>query len=274
MLTKSEQAVYRPLVEKAWLKHCVLMEISPNNRPAKDAWYRDQVHSTIGKWSTRDADPNRDYQPLLARFMILAGDPQLIIVKGWSQSQTEWFTKEAHRSFEMGRSNGIIQDDIEFNQWASDILESYGVMAHHAPDRRESFDRVMAELATISGDDHLIDHFSKATEIRVRWGITQYMSDLEWLMKTPMTWDYVRSIWKQADLLPSLEEAPAVTLIKVLQMLDTHIRRHCKEREIRPKCLPNRCDPIRCKGDCKCPEGKPTKFLIQNPPEPPSDIPF
>jgi len=253
MLTKSQQSVYRPLVQKAWLEHCRLYEVSPNNRPAYDAWYKDNLHSTIGHWSTRDADPSRDYQPLLNRFMLLAGDPQVIVVEGWSASQSEWFTKEAHKSYEAGRSSGFIQDGIELSEWATSILESHGVLNHHSPDRRVSFDKVMAELATISGDDHLIDHFAQATEIRVRWGITQYMSDLEWLEQQPVTWDYVRAIWKQATLLPNLEEAPAATLITVLQMLDHHIRRRCKALKFSPKCLPTRCDPDRCNGAVDCP---------------------
>jgi hypothetical protein len=274
MLTKTQQSVYRPLVEKAWLAHCRLEGLSPNNRPSKDAWYRDQVHSVTGHWSTRDADPSRDYHTLVDRFMVLAGDPQLIIVKGWSQSQTEWFTKEAHKSFEIGRESGLIDAQIDFFAWATEILSSHGVKDHHAPDRRQSFDKVMAEIATISNDDHLINHFSQATEIRVRWGITQYMSDLEWLEKTPVTWEYVRSIWKQATLLPSLEEAPAATLITVLQMLDTHIRRLCKREGIRPKCLPTRCQPERCKSDVLCPLGRPTHFLSKNQSDPPEEIPF
>lgn len=274
MLTKSEQAVYRPLVEKAWLQHCVLMGLSPNNKPAKDAWYRDQVHGAIGVWSTRDADPDRDYQPLLDRFMLLAGDPQVIVVKGWSPSQTEWFTKEAHKSYEAGLRSGLISREVEFNSWACEILESHGIHNHHAPDRRESFDQVMAQLATISNDDHLIDHFSQATEIRARWQISRYMADLEWLEGNSVTWDYVKAIWTQAELLPaSIADAPASTLIKVLQMLDTHIRRICREKGIRPRCIPSRCDPIRCR-DHTCPSGHPSSDLLSVPILPSDDIPF
>ncbi|MEI6165974.1 MAG: hypothetical protein WCS52_02160 [bacterium] len=274
MLTKPQQSVYRPLVEKAWLEHCRLEGLSPNNKPAKETWYRDQVHSATGLWSTRDADPTRDYQTLLDRFMLLAGDPQPIIIKGWTQSQTSWFSKEARKSFDIGRTTGLFPDDLDFNDWVSDLLLSHGIMGHHATDRRESFDKVMAELATISGDDHLIDHFSQATEIRVRWGITQYMSDLSWLEKTPVTWEYVRAIWTQSSLLPDLAEAPSAILIKVLQMLDTHIRRLCKRLEIRPKCLPTRCNPDTCKGDCRCPEGVPAKYMKGGSSEPPSEVPF
>ena len=256
------------------MEHCRLEGLSPNNRPAKDAWYRDQVHSATGLWSTRDADPSRDYQTLLNRFMLLAGDPQPIIIKGWTQSQATWFNKEAHKSFEIGQSTGLIQEDVDFNDWAGDILTSHGIMDHHAPDRRESFDRVMAELATISGDRQLIDHFSQSTEIRVRWGITQYMSDLAWLEKQPVTWEYVRSIWTQSNLLPDLAEAPAETLIKVLQMLDTHIRRTCARVGIRPKCLPTRCNPLRCKPDCKCPNGTPINPKWNTPSDSSDDVPF
>lgn len=268
MLTKSEQAVYRPLVEKAWVKHCVLMGLSPNNRPAKDAWYRDQVHSTIGKWSTRDADPDHDYQPLIDRFMLLAGDPQLIIIKPWSDAQNEWANKEAHKAYQIEQVRGSVEPEVPFESYFYAILASHKIDTDHhiAPDKTKSFDAVMAHLGTITGDDRLISHFSEAMEIRVRYQIECFMSDLTWLEGTPVNWDYVRSIWTQAELLPDLAEAPASTLIQVLQMLDTHIRRRCKAMSILPKCLPSRCNPDICNRGTDfskhvvCPGGHPTKF--------------
>lgn len=277
MLTKSEQAVFRPLVEKAWIKHCVLMEISPNNRPAKDAWYRDQVHSTIGKWSTRDADPVIDYQNLIDRFMLLAGDPQLIIIRPWSTAQNEWANKEAHKAFEISQARGVIDDMDTFESFFYSILAAHRIDTdrHLASDKTKSFDEVMAHLGTITGDERLISHFSESMEIRVRFQIERFMADLTWLEGEIVTWEYVRGIWTQAELLPDLAEAPASTLIKVLQMLDSHIRRRCKAREIRPRCLPTRCpgSPSMC-DDPVCPGGMPTSGAKTKQENGCDDIPF
>lgn len=246
MLTRPQQAHLQPLVGKAWIAHCQLSGISPNNRPAKDAFYRDQLHSCIGKWSTRDADPEHDYQTLIDRFMLLAGEPQPVIIEGWSDSQVDWFNKESEKAWDVTRANGFVDEGVTYRSWINSILASHDILNNVATDRKASFDAVMAELGTISGDERMISHFAEATEIRVRFQINRYMSDLSWLTSTPVTWEYVRAIWTQSALLPDLNEAPAETLVKVLQMLDTHIRRRCKEAGIAPKCLPTRCDQSRC----------------------------
>lgn len=278
MLPRHKQAVYRPLVSLAWMKHCELTGCSPNNKPSYDAWYRDQLHSAIGKWSTRDADPDRDFQPLMDRFMLLAGEPQLILIRNWSIAQNEWFNKEARKSFDVERERGNIAPDVAFEAWIHAILDanSIDIDYHIAPDRTKAFDGVMAHLGTISGDERLISHFSEAMEIRARHAIRNYMEDLAWLETRVVTWDYVRAIWKQSEMLPALDEAPAATLIKVLQMLDSHVRRICREKHIRPKCLPTRCHDDRCHDTC-CPMGGPTCKIGSSPQEGGNirdDIPF
>lgn len=255
MLTREQQGVYRPLVNTAWVEHCKLTGQAPNNKPDHDAWYRDQVHSAIGVWSTREANPERDFNPLLERFKLLAGEPQPIIILGWSNSQNAWFEKEAHKAYMVEESRVSI--DADFRTWASNLLEECGVKGHSSPDRKESFDRVMGYVGTISGDEGVISHFSEASEIRMRWQIRRYMGDLSHLEQRPVDWSYVQAIWKQADLLPCLDDAPAATLVKVLQMLDSHIRRLCGRAGIRPKCLPSRCQVgSRCR-DLRCPPGYP-----------------
>lgn len=255
MLTREQQGVYRPLVNTAWVEHCKLTGTSPNNKPAYDLWYRDQVHSAIGVWSTRDADPGRDFSRLLDRFKLLAGEPQPIIVQGWTDSQVAWFEREAHKAFTAEQSRGAT--DTDFRTWVSALLEECGVHGHLAIDRKESFDRVMGFVGTISGDDAVIAHFSEASEIRMRFQIRRYMGDLSHLENRPVEWSYVRAIWTQAELLPDLDEAPAATLAAVLKMLDTHIRRLCRRAGIRPRCLPSRCQAGRNCVDRDCPTGYP-----------------
>lgn len=240
MLTKTQQSEYRPLVGKAWITHCQLTGDSPNNKPAHDAWYRDQVHSCTGQWSTRDVDPNRDFQTLMDRFMMLAGDPQPVLVHGWSDSQNAWFRRAAQDAWNVAISTGSIEEGQTFREWIACILEEHGIKDHSTHSHMGSFDNVMAALGVISGDERLIDHFCQASERRMRWQIRRFMSDLSFLEKRPVGWDYVSAIWAQAELLPTLDDAPAVTLKKVLQMLDTHIRRLCANVWIRPKDLPSR----------------------------------
>lgn len=240
MLTKTQQSVYRPMVEKAWIAHCRLTGSSPNNKADRDAWYRDQVHSCTGQWSTRDADPERDYQVLLDRFMLLAGDPQPLVVIGWSDSQNRWFSRAAQDAWNVAISSGAIEEGTGFRDWINGILSESGVSDHAAKGKLESFDAVMASLAVIANDERMMTHFSAASERRMRWQIRRFMGDLEWLERRPVGWDYVSAIWTQAELLPALDEAPAATLHKVLMMLDTHIRRLCERAGIRPRDIPSR----------------------------------
>lgn len=248
MLTKEQQGTYRPVVTKAWTEHCRMSGMSPNNKPAYDCWYRDQVHSAIGVWSTRDADPGRDFVRLLDRFKILAGEPQPVFVQGWSDGQNAWFEREAHKAYAAETSRGATE--LDFTAWLSETLVECKVKSHTAHDRKASFDRVMGYLGTISGDEQVIAHFSEASEIRMRWQIRRFMLDLEYLEKTTVEWSYVQAIWTQSKLLPDINEAPAQTLFKVLQMLDTHIRRLCGRAGIRPKCLPTRCPRPCLEKDC------------------------
>jgi hypothetical protein len=244
MLTKEQQGVYRPVVNKAWTEHCRLAGTAPNNKPAYDAWYRDHVHSSIGVWSTKDADPRRDFQTLLDRFKLLAGEPQPIIIQGWTESQSTWFEREARKAHNMELSRGSTETD--FRAWVTTLLVECDIHDHTAPDRKASFDQVMAYVGTISGDEGVISHFAEATEIRMRWQIRRFMSDLAALEQIPVEWAYVQAIWQQADLLPDLDEAPAAIMVKVLEMLDSHIRRLCKRINLCPKCLPSRCQ-----GQCR-----------------------
>jgi hypothetical protein len=178
--------------------------------------------------------------PLVDRFMLLAGEPQPIIISGWTDAQNRWFTRAAEDAWAASISNGAVDDGVEFLDWLNRILAENGVVGHSAGDHRNTFDAVMGALAVISNDDRMMGHFSAAAERRMRWQIRRFMSDLEWLEKRPVGWDYVSAIWGQAGLLPAIEEAPAETLHKVLQMLDTHIRRLCSRNGIRPKDIPGR----------------------------------
>jgi hypothetical protein len=225
MLTKSQQATYRPLVEAAWLVHCRLQNISPNNKPARDAWYRDQVHSAVGVWSTRDADPDEDFQPLVDRFRILSGDVQPLVIRGWTPPQISRFQDLAERAWSAESDRGRVDHGTDFRTWLTGLLDECGVHAHAAADKTESYDAVMAALAVIAGDEYWINRTAQAAELRMRHVIRGLMSELTELTGCTIDWEYCRGIYRQMALPLTMEEATAVWLWKVLQALDTYRRR-------------------------------------------------
>lgn len=164
--TRRQQGKYRPLLEKAWIEECKRSEQSPNNKLAREAWYRMQLNECAGVRSTTECDAVKD------------------------------------------------------------------------------FDKIMLHFAIIAGDEYWINRLSNAAERRMLHQIRLFMRDLAWLDKEPITWDYIRGIYTQAKLPKQLEDCPVFILWKVLQMLDTHIRRICKDYGIRPMELPSRAHPV------------------------------
>ena len=103
----------------------------------------------------------------------------------------------------------------------------------------------MADLAVQAADEYWINRTAEASERRMRWQIKQFLTDLDFLDKRfHHTWDYVRGIYKQSALLPAdMDDCPAIILWKVMQMVDTHVRRICQDFGIRPMDLPTRAHP-------------------------------
>jgi hypothetical protein len=240
MTFRQFNAAFRPLVDRAWGDHCTLSGTPLNSNAAKDRWYRDQLWSCCGIRSTKEATP-RQQRELLDRFSLLSqagGRPE---IDGWTTVQNMRFTELAQAAWRKVCADGYRGP---FGPWLDQLLDSAGVVCRHAADRRESFDKVMAGLAVIAQDAYWIHRTAEAAEIRMRWQILRYLGDLEYLTKTPHTWDYVRGIWYQSAQVPSdIDDAPADFLRKVLAILDTHVRRLCRDYGIRPADLPSRTHP-------------------------------
>jgi len=237
MLTPAQQAIYRPLVKRAWLAHCRQTGTAPNNRPAYDAWYRDQVHGAVGLWSTIEADPARDYSKLIDRFLVLVGavGGQGVTISGWTPKQGDSFSGLAARAWRMEMARGVVPDGVDFNDWLAELLRGAGIFNGKAPDRKESFDAAMAELAIRAGDDYWIGRTAAAAEIRLRYVLACKMDELATLTGDPVDWRYCRAIYAQMNLPLTIEEASAPWLWKLLQALDTHIRRlgrRTKKKEV------------------------------------------
>ena len=70
-----------------------------------------------------------------------------------------------------------------------------------------------------------MDRTAAAAEIRMRWVIRGLMEKLTALTEQTVDWAYVAAIYDHMHLPLRLEDAPAQCLWKVLQALDTHVRR-------------------------------------------------
>ena len=96
----------------------------------------------------------------------------------------------------------------------------------------DDFDKVMLELAIIAFDEYWIDRLSTSAERRLRWILReQFIPDLEFLMKEPITWAYITGICNQAGIPTRMDDCPAQLLMKIVQMVDTHIRRLAKKAD-------------------------------------------
>lgn len=230
MTTKHFNAVFRPLVEKAWQSHCRMTGQAHSSRSAKDVWYRDQVAAaTGGRIRSTSSASDQDRRRLIDRMTTLsqAGDQPRI--DGWTDGQNDWFAQLERRAWASSRSN---DDHIV---WLTRILEDAGIFGRRSPDKVKSFESVMANLAVVAGDMRAIDHFSQASEIRMRWQIQRLLNRLSDITGIEHTWEYILGVWEHAHLLPvDINDAPAATLWKILQMLDTHVRREQRRHDAGP----------------------------------------
>jgi len=95
------------------------------------------------------------------------------------------------------------------------------------------FDAVMLELAIMADDTYWIGRLATAAERRIRWVVDkQFIPDLEFLEQRRLDWKYVKSISGRMGLPEKIEDCPAQLLVKVLQAIDTHIRRLAKRNGI------------------------------------------
>lgn len=225
MLTRQKQAPFRRLVDLAWYQHAADMQIDPENRIAKDAWYRAAMQSATGVRSTRDIVSDAQYRAAMQAFSLLADTPVPPQISGWTPAQNRRFSDLAISAWARHRQRD--RDKDSFDAWLSKILSEAHITSQSAPNKIESFDAAMAHLAIIAADRYWIDRTSAAAERRMRYVIIQLLARLDEIEKYPHTWvDYVRAIWKQSRQLPAdINDAPAEILWSVLQMLDTHVRR-------------------------------------------------
>jgi hypothetical protein len=230
------QTEFRPLVSEAWIRHCKTSGIPQNRSASHEAWYRDLLWSTCRLRSTKDATV-ADRSALIDLFRLLANDastmpPDLPTIQGLTPSQERAFSRLAEAAWEASCERAA--DPVHCGPWVSNQLHiccDYDASGWRA-NKIEGFDRLMAHFAVIAGDEYWLDRTAAAAEIRMRYVILQLVSDLTELTGRLVDWSYCRSIYEHMGLPLTMDEAPARLLWKVLQALDTHVRRLRARSEI------------------------------------------
>jgi len=202
------------------------MGLETNDQISYRAWYEDILMSTCEIRSTKNAHL-QDYDALIARFKLLAGTaPLLVEINGWTPRQNQCFSELAELAWLADLRRG---SDVDGDTWINNQLDECGIYGRHATDITDSFDTVMAHFAVIANHIGWINRMSCAAERRIRYLIDRQMAALTEITQIFYTWNYVRGIYKQMDLAPSLQEAPVEQLYKVFQALNTYKRRMEKQ---------------------------------------------
>ena len=244
MNNRQFNGIYRPLVKQAWESYCRRTGISPDNKSAYNKWYRTTLRSlTQGKIESTKGISNSMQHYLIAAFQKSTPPQHTIPINGWSDAQIARFNELAVTAW---RKSG---SQYPLEKWIAAIFHQHHRQQKDGiwqmPEKKESFDKLMAHLAVIANDEYWIKRTAEQGEIRLKWQLRRYLADLDYLDKTfKHDWNYVRGIYKQSRLLPAdIDDCPADTLWKVLAMLDTHIRRLCIDLGLAPMELPTRAHP-------------------------------
>lgn len=119
-------------------------------------------------------------------------------------------------------------------------MQATGCYSIKEMNQTTDFDAVMLELAIIANDMYWINRLSSSAERRIKWVIEkQFIPDLEFLLKEPVSYSYIEGIAKQAKYPIDINDCPAELLIRVVPMVDTHIRRIAKKQGIEISDLPS-----------------------------------
>lgn len=265
------QGLFRPMVATAWHQHCRLFSIDPSDKIAKESWYRDAIRTAAGVTSTRELTADQQKR-VLAHFAYLArgcdappvqapARPERLAVNGWTSAQVDRFSELAPKAWRADRARRK-EPTAPFKDWWRFEFERvlkgppegmpgpFGLRYQWTTVK--DFDAIMEHFAVIAQDTFWMRRTSECSERRMRMQLKRFLVDLAWIeFRYSVSWEYVRSIYGQSDLLPhELEDCPAKTLRLVLGMLDTRIRKLCngrmvpclryESRRMRPCYLPTR----------------------------------
>ena len=127
---------------------------------------------------------------------------------------------------------GISPDaDGAYEQWyRKNLVDSIGVYSTSKANKTDDFDYAMLRFATIANDAHWMERATSSAERRVKYCIVEKMKSLSLLEQRSVDWNYVVGIFDHMRLAPEMDDCPAELLRKVLQALDTHVRRLRKKK--------------------------------------------
>ena len=116
---KTFQTRFRPLVDAAWLQQCQSTGIAPNNRTAKDTWYREQLWTCCHIRSTTDARSDANLQhALIEWFRTLTHDNDNPHLDGWTGAQNARFAELAAAAWKKVQGHTTEQ----FDGWLDGLL--------------------------------------------------------------------------------------------------------------------------------------------------------
>lgn len=223
MLTTSQQGVFRPIVSAAWKMECARTGKSPNDRRARENWYRRHLMDTVGIYTTKQAT-RRDYIALCRHFSELAPEEVPISLEGVTEKQQAAYDRLVLEAWEATIGRDEAHED--FHAWQETHLRECGVVPPlYMTDRVDGFDAVAAHFAIIAGNEFWIRRTAEAAEIRMRFLIRERIAWIGELTGRPLDWAYAAATYAMMDLVPEMDEAPWEMLWKVFQALDTHFRR-------------------------------------------------
>jgi hypothetical protein len=252
-VNRSFQAEFRPLVEAAWKNHAGLYGVSCQDTIEKDSWYRDNLWAACRVKTTRGIN-TRQEKALIAWFQKLGTETATRCssaskISGWSGAQSDVFWKLARKAHGVARERDEDGADVDLDAWLERALQGQGkalVRDVHGTwllgSAIAGFERAMADLAVIAGDEYWMGRTAGAVESRLRFQIDRFLFDLSWLEGRTCDWAYIVGIHDQAHggLPADATDATAPQLYEILQILDTQIRRLCRQAKIAPCCLPTR----------------------------------
>lgn len=121
-------------------------------------------------------------------------------------------------------------DGAHEDWYRKNLVDAIGKYSTSKANQTDDFDYAMLRFATIANDTYWMERATSSAERRVKWCINEKMQSLTLLEQRAVDWNYVVGIFDHMRLAPEMDDCPAELLRKVLQALDTHIRRLRKKK--------------------------------------------
>jgi hypothetical protein len=107
--TPKQQGIYRRLVTAAWKKHAGGNGIAEKDKPAKERWYRKQLHAELGVWTTKELSQN-DFAKACATFEAIIGESIYWATRALGGKESERKRRALHAIREQCRKADIEED--------------------------------------------------------------------------------------------------------------------------------------------------------------------